>query len=353
MTDAPSTDAERDIRPVVRTATPGNGTLLLGGGAVLLMGLLVFQTLSATRSGVSEPATRPQAGSAAIIAAPPPLALPQDAEPPRLLAPWQMLQQPTAATPPAYQVSFPQQAITRVPARPVAAAAPSLPPAMATSAPFYVPPQPALIERPAVSALSEDAAVGATADRVTASRLQNPALTVPQGMIIPAVLETALDSTRPGAVRAIVSRDVMSFDGSRVLIPRGSRIYGEYAADVSSGQKRALVRWQRLTRPDAVIIQLDSPAADPLGRAGVEGKVDSHFFARFGSAILQSVLDIGVGVATRSVTDDAVILALPGSTQQVAGAQQTAQVQPTLRVRQGTSVSVFVARDLDFSTVDR
>jgi type IV secretion system protein VirB10 len=174
---------------------------------------------------------------------------------------------------------------------------------------------------------------------------------VPQGAIIAAVLETALDSTRPGAARAIVSRDVRSFDGSRVLIPRGSRLYGEYAADVSSGQNRALITWSRLTRPDAVIIKLDSPSADPLGREGVRGKVDSHFFARFGSAILQSVLDIGVGLATRSVSDNAVIVALPGSSQQVTAPQQN-QVQPTLRIQQGTSVSVFVSRDLDFSTVE-
>jgi type IV secretion system protein VirB10 len=190
-------------------------------------------------------------------------------------------------------------------------------------------------------------------ERVTAGRLANPSLTVPQGVIITAVLETAMDSTRPGAVRAIVSRDVRSFDGSRVLIPRGSRLYGEYNADMSAGQKRALVRWQRLTRPDAVIIDLDSPSADPLGRAGISGKVNTHFFERFGGAILQSILDIGVGVATRSVTDDTVIVGLPGSTQQITAQPQLTQIQPTLRVRQGTSVSVFVARDLDFSTVDR
>src|SRR5690606_17512115 len=139
--------------------------------------------------------------------------------------------------------------------------------------------------------------------------------------------------------------DVRSYDGSRVLIPRGSRLYGEYTSDVLAGQNRALVRWQRLTRPDAVIIDLDSPPADPLGGAGVRGKVDTHFFERFGGAILQSILDIGVGVATRSVSDDTVIVGLPGSTQQVTGQQQLLnQVQPTLRVRQGTSVSVFVAR---------
>jgi type IV secretion system protein VirB10 len=214
-------------------------------------------------------------------------------------------------------------------------------------------PVPVVIQRPVPGdrpAIGQQ--VGAS-DRVSASRLLNPSLTVPQGTIIAAVLETALDSTRAGAVRGIVSRDVRSFDGSRVLIPRGSRLYGEYASDLSAGQKRTLVNWQRLTRPDAVIINLDSPAADPLGRAGVRGKVDSNFFARFGSAILQSVLDIGVGLATRTVQDDAVILALPGSTQEIAGRPQQTEVQRTLKVQQGTSVSVFVARDLDFSTVDR
>lgn len=103
-------------------------------------------------------------------------------------------------------------------------------------------------------------------------------------------------------------------------------------------------------RPDGAMINLDSPSADPLGRAGVKGKVNSHFFERFSGAILQSTLDIGVQLATRSVSRDAVILALPGSMQ---GVTQVApdKVQPTLTVRQGSSVSVFVSRDLDFSTV--
>jgi type IV secretion system protein VirB10 len=189
-------------------------------------------------------------------------------------------------------------------------------------------------------------------ERVSAGRLANPSMTVPKGTIVAAVLETALDSSRAGGVRAIVSRDVRSFDGSRVLIPRGSRLYGEYAADVSAGQNRAMIEWQRLLRPDGVTIDLDSPSADPLGRAGVRGKVDSNFFARFGGAILQSVLDIGVALATGAVSDDAVIVNMPQSAQQAAGTALPPPPQPRLRVQQGTSVSVFVARDLDFSTVD-
>ena len=180
--------------------------------------------------------------------------------------------------------------------------------------------------------------------------MRNPSRTIPQGTVIPAVLETALDSTRPGGVRALVQRDVSSFDGSRVLIPRGSRLYGEYQADLQSGQNRALVQWTRLIRPDGVTIALNSPSSDPLGRAGVQGRVDTKFFQRFGGALLQSVLDIGVGLAVNEASDG-VFVALPGSTQNVQIADPQ-RVQPTLKVRHGASVSVFVARDLDFSSVD-
>lgn len=343
---ATATASESDIRPVVRTATPGNASMWLFGVALLLGGYLVFRALSDSREAQLAATTLPVAQDGAPIAAPPPLALPPGyadalADETRRLP----VRNPAAALPVRPQV----QPQVRIVERPVPVTLPSAGP---LPAPAFTPRVPVVIEPPrAVERLAPTQAERGS-DRVTASRLLNPSLTVPQGVVIAAVLETALDSTRPGGVRAIVSRDVRSFDGSRVLIPRGSRLYGEYQADVTSGQKRALVRWQRLTRPDAVVIDLDSPAADPLGRAGIEGKVDSHFLARFGGAILQSVLDIGVGLATRSVTDDAVILAMPGSTQQITG-QQPSQVQPTLSVRQGTSVSVFVARDLDFSTVDR
>jgi type IV secretion system protein VirB10 len=192
---------------------------------------------------------------------------------------------------------------------------------------------------------------GKGVSRVTAEQFLNPSLTIPQGTVIPAVLETALDSTRAGGVRALVQRDVSGFDGSRVLIPRGSRLYGEYEAGLQPGQNRALVRWTRLIRPDGVTIALDSPSSDPLGRVGIKGKVDSKFLQRFGGALLQSVLDIGVGVAIDRATDG-VIVALPGSTQNVQ-VTEPQQIQPTLKVRHGTSVSVFVARDLDFTTVER
>lgn len=348
VTDPPEPSA--DIHPVVRTANPGNLGLWLFGGALLVGGALLFNALNTRRQDMVAAATLPAGQAGGMISAPPPLALPRTwLEPPAEQGYGPLLRR---GSPPSDARPLPApQVVTRIVERP------------APSAPFVPEPPPQFIQRPPIPAIIErpaqpEAAVTSERDgkeRVTAGRLLNPSLTIPQGTVIAAVLETALDSTRAGAVRAIVSRDVKSFDGSRVLIPRGSRIYGEYTSDLSAGQRRALVQWHRLTRPDAVVIDLDSPAADPLGRTGIRGKVNSNFLARYGGAILQSVLDIGVGVATRAVTDDqAVIVALPGSTQQVtAQAAQQAEVQRTLKVEQGSSVSVFVARDLDFSTVDR
>jgi type IV secretion system protein VirB10 len=182
--------------------------------------------------------------------------------------------------------------------------------------------------------------------------LRQLAATVPQGTLIPAVLETALDSTRPGYVRALVTRDVRGFDGSRVLIPRGTRLFGEYEADLAPGQNRALVRWIRLVRPDGTAVAVDSPAADALGRAGVEGRVNNHFPQRFASALLQSTVSIGLALATREIGDNALVVALPGAAQNGTGTTSPGQVQPTLRVAAGATVTVFVAHDLNLPPVE-
>ena len=334
----PTDSGAEDVRPVVRTTGPGNLGPWIFGALLLAGGLALFLTLNAHREEMIAPATTGTPGGG-LIAPPPPLSLPQVYPEPLFVQRGPLARSlplpaagPVASTP----------VITRIVERPAATLGPD-------DLVGLIPPQPAP-EQPQFSPLPMQ--TFDPAERVSASRLINPSMTVPKGTIVAAVLETALDSSRPGGVRAIVSRDVRSFDGSRVLIPRGSRLYGEYAADVGAGQNRAMIEWQRLLRPDGVTVELDSPSADPLGRAGVRGKVDSNFFARFGGAILQSVLDMGVALATGAVTDDAVIVNMPQSAQQVAGQALPPPPQPRLRVQQGTSVSVFVARDLDFSTVD-
>lgn len=179
--------------------------------------------------------------------------------------------------------------------------------------------------------------------------MTNPSTTVTEGTLIPAILETAINTDVPGYVRAVVSQDVRSFDGKRVLVPRSSRLIGQYQAGVQQGQKRAYVIWTRLIRPDGVSVNLASPAVGFDGTTGLEGKVNSHFFQRFGSGLLLSVVG-GLGaVATGGI--GGVLVA--GSAQSAANSavQSQGQISPTIRVRMGEPIRVFTARDLDFSTV--
>jgi type IV secretion system protein VirB10 len=181
-----------------------------------------------------------------------------------------------------------------------------------------------------------------------ASAFANRSMTVPQGTLIQAVLETGFDSTQPGFARAVVSRDARSFDGTNVLIPRGSKLIGEYRSEVAQGQKRAVITWTRLIRPDGMTIAMDSPAVDTVGRGGVPATVNTHFFARLGDALLQSTIGIGTLLAERKAAGTVVVL--PGVMGAATGQLVPANnYVPTLTVPAGKSISVFVAHDLDFS----
>ncbi len=182
-----------------------------------------------------------------------------------------------------------------------------------------------------------------------ASTLANRSMTVPQGYLIPAVLETGFDSTKPGFARAVVSHDVRGFDGKNVLIPRGSRLIGEYQSVTAQGQNRAIITWTRLIRPDGMTIMMDSPAVDTVGRGGIKASVNTHFFARLGDALLQSTFQIGQALAGRAVTGPVVVLPGNGLSAASQAAVPTGNYAPTLKVPPGKSISVFVAHDLDFS----
>jgi type IV secretion system protein VirB10 len=353
-----------DLRPMVGRAVSNRGPIIFAA-LLAFVAVALFATLESRRTAVVSPATAiPQAETGPMIAAPPDLLqLYAEGEPAyAYTGGYAVSGIPRAPTVPGLPSSLFRNA-PRGPNGPNGGGAPGgmitpppprlVPTGPNTGAPeFYnvpQPPQQVPVARLEDTATASGQLAGA---RASATRLSNPTFTVPQGAVIQAVLETALDSNRPGFARAIVSRDVRSFDGSRVLIPRGSRLFGEYQSDLAQGQRRAFVNWQVLTRPDGVQIRIESPAADPLGRAGIGGRVNTHFFQRFAGAILQSALDIGVGLASRSASNDTVVLGLPGSTQNTSINPDTSEIRPTLTIRNGTSVSVFVARDLDFSTVE-
>lgn len=192
---------------------------------------------------------------------------------------------------------------------------------------------------------------------VNANRIKHPTYTLAQGTLVGATLETQISSDLPGMVRAMTSRNIYSEDGSRNLLPRGSRLIGQYTSSIAEGQQRVFVVWQRVIRPDHIDIQLNSPGTDTLGTAGIGmDSIDRHFWAQFGNALLLSV--IGAGTATVGVNDAqdqfnsaaAYREALSNSFSQSASnsLQSTGVIKPTLYINQGKKINVFVARDLDF-----
>lgn len=344
--------APEDIRPAV-AGPVSNKSVWIFAGAALILGGGLFMGLEARRAAQTAPlgAVAPSAGEG-MIAAPPMLDIP----------PEQVALSPVGG-PLASLVPLPSAAGFAPAPQQAARSIPSYQPAYSAPPQYTMPPVqplpqqagPALVYQAPMQTKAQsgsDRKSAEVGERAEASMFVNPSTTVPQGAVIQAVLETAIDSNHGGPARAIVSLDVRSFDGTRILIPRGSRLFGTYKSDINAGQNRAMVQWTRLMRPDGAIIELDSPSADPLGRAGVKGKVNSHFFTRFGGTILQSFLDTGVALATQKVSNGTVVVGLPGSTQSLV-TPSPESVRPTLTVAQGTPVSVFVTRDLDFSKVER
>jgi type IV secretion system protein VirB10 len=391
--DTGELDAASAARPQVGYRdTPW--ALIAGIGGALVLGGAVFAGLDANRRAAMAPAPSmrdlpPDALGAPIPEAPDLFA--QQAPPPQLLVPpappaepqsppfWQMAPPPPPPPPPPavrepeplperregpaelFSLSPPPPAVfpppTDQPERPPGEVVQRLrSPALVvdTSAPAPAgDPSAAGMAAPgdgAIPPVSADgspfrAPQGETAG-VRAARIGAPGQTVPQGALISAVLETAINSDLPGFVRAVVSRDVRSFDGTSVLVPRGSRLIGQYRSEVAIGQSRAFVVWTRLIRPDGVTVALNSPGTDPLGRSGLTGDVDRHFLQRFGPTLLTTVFSAAL---SRSARNNQVII---GATQSIPGASvQGEAINPTVNVPQGTAIQVFVARDLDFGTL--
>lgn len=180
----------------------------------------------------------------------------------------------------------------------------------------------------------------------------NPANTITQGTMVQASLETAIDSSLPGPIRAVVTQDVHSYDGSRILIPRGSRLIGRYSANVSIGQYRAMVAWERIILPDDQTVTISAFGGDQMGRSGVSGRVNKRFGERFGSAALISLLSSGPTLVAREIESEATREAATRVADDLRDATGNVvsdylSLPPIITVNQGARVTVMVDRDLE------
>ncbi|HEY1781647.1 MAG TPA: TrbI/VirB10 family protein [Roseiarcus sp.] len=195
-------------------------------------------------------------------------------------------------------------------------------------------------------------------DRRTTSpdRVQPPAspYVLQAGAVIPASLITGLRSDLPGQVTAQATEDVYdSPTGKTLLIPQGSRLVGQYDAQIAFGQSRALLVWNRLIMPNGKSIVLErQPGADTEGYAGLEDEVDNHWGMLFKAAILSTVLSVGSEAGMSGNNNGSLAEAIQqGMSQSInqTGQQvvsRSLNIQPTITIRPGFPVRVLVTHDL-------
>ena len=189
---------------------------------------------------------------------------------------------------------------------------------------------------------------------VRAQMLPTQRLLLPKGAFIDCTLETAIDSTLPGMTTCVMATDTFGADGKVVLLERGTKLVGETRGQVQQGSARVFVVWDEARTPAGVVVPLASPGADELGRAGLAGTADHHFWERFGAAMLVSVVEGVVQAAVQSSrSNSGTVVVNPPSTQDVLTEvlKNTINIPPTVRKQQGDRIQVLVARDLDFRAV--
>jgi len=189
---------------------------------------------------------------------------------------------------------------------------------------------------------------------VQAQILPNARLLLPKGAFIDCTLETAIDSTLPGMTTCITAADTFGADGKVVLLERGTKLVGETRGQVQQGQARIFVVWSEARTPAGVVVPLASPGTDELGRAGLPGEVQRHFWQRFGAAILVSVINgaVQAGVQAANRSGGSVIYAPSSSADVMSEAlKDTVGIAPTIVKHNGDRIQVLVARDVDFRPV--
>lgn len=205
--------------------------------------------------------------------------------------------------------------------------------------------------------------VGSSTPKVAASMLGNRSLTLPKGTAFTCALKTKVISATSGFVGCQVQRHVFSDDGRVLLIERGSHLDGEYRiTSVRPGTVRIPVLWTRIRTPLGVTVDIDSPGTGRLGESGIDGHVDNRWGERIGAAMLLSLIDDSVKLviqnqaASSSSDRQSDTIVLPSTTANTSKLAEkvldsTINIPPLVYQNQGGIVGIYVARDVDFSSV--
>lgn len=206
---------------------------------------------------------------------------------------------------------------------------------------------------------------GPMADRLRPLRLSSAKaglladrdLLLTQGAMIDCVQQTRFVSAQAGMITCHATREVRSASGRVVLVDPGTKFIGYQQGVLAHGQPRIGVVWSRLETPQGVVVHLDSPGTGALGEAGLDGEIDTHFAERFGGAIMISLIDdFGSWLSSRGSNANEGSIRFDNSSDAAQQAvttvlDNTINIPPTLYRNQGGRIGIYVARDLDFSSV--
>ena len=176
------------------------------------------------------------------------------------------------------------------------------------------------------------------------------------GALIPAVLLTAVDTSRPGPVIATVTQNIYdTVTGRHLLLPQGTRLIGRHEGDSAYGDRRAFLSWERLLLPNGKSLVLDAePGVDAQGATGVAGRVDRRLGALAISTLFAgAVTTLGQAARDESGRGGGSFLGDAGDAAAIEGARvggrlidRELDVRPAIRVRAGGAARVLITRDL-------
>lgn len=183
-----------------------------------------------------------------------------------------------------------------------------------------------------------------------------------KGTVIPAVLETGINTDLPGVVTAKVTQNVYSSqDGRYLLIPQGSKLFATYNSSISYGQNRIQVAWDTLIRPDGLEINLGNVmGVDKKGFSGYSGWVSEHPFEyakALGLIAIFSLIDTKINNTLANSNNNYVqnmIAETYNETRKLNNKilERALDIQPTLYKLNGSKVNLITNITMDIPPIE-
>ncbi len=186
-----------------------------------------------------------------------------------------------------------------------------------------------------------------------------------QGTYLRCILETKIVSELKGFTSCVITEPVYSASGKYLLLPKGSKVMGQYGSSTPTGPRLEVI-WNRIITPDGIDVTLESPGVDNLGASGHVGKFKSHWGSRLASALLISLISDAFKYAAaeygpqgETVTTNTSTTTNPYESETTSTLKQQAIKQlernnarpNTVTINQGTLINIYTAQDIDFSSV--